>query len=228
MARTVTHQVENDETSPAMFGDEEHFKVVQQRTFSELIFELLSHQRPTPGQLKLFNMIFNLSIDHGPNTPSAAETIKAAKEGKTISESLAAGVLQINDRHGGAIEPGMRELYRIKEGEVTPEELVNEYEKDGKFLPGFWHRIYKNKDPRANLIFREMHTQKFESGLFFLEILEDLESLLKDKKGKTLPINIDGAIAAVLCGFGWDPKLGKAVFLIARTPGLIGQYLNNS
>jgi len=51
---------------------------------------------------------------------------------------------------------------------------------------------------------------------------------LEAQKGKKLPLNIDGAIAVALCSFGWDSKLGKAVFLIARTPGLCGQYLTNS
>jgi len=50
---------------------------------------------------------------------------------------------------------------------------------------------------------------------------------LEIQKGQKLPLNIDGAIAVALCSFGWDPKLGKAVFIIARTPGLCGQFLNN-
>jgi citrate synthase len=62
----------------------------------------------------------------------------------------------------------------------------------------------------------------------FVAIAKEIEQKLEEKKGKKLVLNIDGAIAVVLCAFGWEPKLGKAVFLIARTPGLIGQYLNNS
>ena len=39
--------------------------------------------------------------------------------------------------------------------------------------------------------------------------------------GKRLPINVDGAIAAVLCDLGIQPEIGNAFFIIARVPGLV-------
>ncbi|MEA3420672.1 MAG: citrate/2-methylcitrate synthase, partial [Acidobacteriota bacterium] len=44
-----------------------------------------------------------------------------------------------------------------------------------------------------------------------------LESLL----GKPLPINVDGAIAAVLCDLEFPPEIGNAFFMIARIAGLV-------
>lgn len=236
MATTITHKDENDETSPAMFGDEEHLEISQVKLFPELIFEILAEKAPTSQEMGLFNLILNLSIDHGPNTPSAIETIKAAKEGKTISEALAAGILQINDRHGGAIEPGMEffylcaakasSAYKVKATGNGLQATVDEYIDQKKIIGGFGHRIYEESDPRAELILKNLT----ESGLGteFIEIAKKVGAAIEAKKGKRLVLNIDGAIAVVLCTFGWEPKLGKAVFLIARTPGLIGQYLNNS
>jgi citrate synthase len=221
MAKTVIHKDEE-----AYFGDKKHLEHAQNVSFSEMAFELLSEMEPTEGQLRLFDLILNLSIDHGPDAPSAVETIKSAKDKKTISESLAAGVLQINERHGGAIEPLMELLYKIQENQVTTAGLVEDYLKNDKRLPGFGHRIYKNQDPRMNIIFGLAKEEKV--GQEYIEIVKELEKELESQKGKKLPINIDGSIAPILCGFGWSPKLGKAVFLIARTPGLLGQFLNNS
>ena len=39
--------------------------------------------------------------------------------------------------------------------------------------------------------------------------------------GKILPINVDGAIAALLCELDFDPVFANAFFMIARVPGLV-------
>ena len=48
-----------------------------------------------------------------------------------------------------------------------------------------------------------------------------MEKELEDMRGKSLPINVDGAIAAVLCEWGIPPEIGNAFFIIARVPGLV-------
>ena len=96
----------------------------------------------------------------------------------------------------------------------------------GERIPGFGHRIYKDVDPRAQLILETLKENGF--GDEFVDIARELEKELESQKDSRLPLNIDGAIAVVLCSFGWPARLGKAVFIIARTPGLCGQYLNHA
>lgn len=218
MAKTVKHI--NDLPH---FGDESLLAIAGVRSFSSMIFELLSGKKPETGELKIFEAILNLSIDHGEETPSATITINSAQEGKNISEAIAAGIMQINDTHGGAIEPAMELLYKIKNESLNAKEVVEEYLKSDKRMPGFGHRIYA-VDPRSELLFEL--AKKEELSEVFINIAKDLEKVLGNVKGKVLPINIDGSIAAILCTLGWDSNLGKAVFIIARTPGLCGQYLN--
>lgn len=207
------------------FGDEPLLDVALEKSFAGMIFELLSGKSPDSHQAKAFEAILNISIDHGPDTPSAAETIRAAKEGKTISEGVAAGITQINDAHGGAIEPAMETLYKIKNQKLNIKNFVRVQLEQGKRLPGFGHRIYE-VDPRSQLLFKLAKDEGISEE--FINIAREIEKELKEAEGKTLPINIDGAIAAILCAFGWNPKLGKAVFIIARTSGLCGQFLNGS
>ncbi|OGE31109.1 hypothetical protein A2631_05565 [Candidatus Daviesbacteria bacterium RIFCSPHIGHO2_01_FULL_44_29] len=221
MAKTIHHSEDN---TKSFFGKEDHLEVAQARSFSDMIFELLSEQKPTPEQSKLFELILNLSIDHGPDTPSAVATIAATKEGKTISQSVAAGLEQITDRHGGAVEPCMRFLYEVKSAEGRVQSLIKEYLAQGKLISGFGHRIY-TVDPRAQLILASVEKQSPSS---FGELAQEIEKELKEQKGKALPLNIDGAIAVVLCTWGWEPRLANAVFIIARVPGLCGQYLNTA
>src|SRR5258706_5822491 len=195
MAKTVTHK-----DNLPYFGDESLLEIAPNRSFAEMIFELLSGKAPDLHQGRVFETILNLSIDHGEETPSAVEVIKSAKEGKTISESVAAGILQINDTHGGAIEPAMELLYQLKNEKIDIKNFVEAQLQEGKRLSGFGHRIYE-VDPRSQLLFKLAEDEGISEE--FIKIAQDLEKELKEQKGKSLPINIDGAIAAILCAFGW-------------------------
>lgn len=218
MTKTITH----GKDGTAIWGDDRHLLVSQNRSFASLIFELLSEKVPTDNELKIFELILNISIDHGPDTPSAKAVTAAKGEGKSISESVAAGILQVNNVHGGAAEPLMEIFYGT---ENKLRELVEEYLKSGKRLPGYGHRIYKDVDPRAQLILDKLQENKM--GEKFINMARVLESELGSQTGKKLPLNIDGAIAVALCAFGWEPRLGKAVFIIARISGLCAHYLNS-
>lgn len=221
MSKIVTHI-----DLKSYFGDEDHLEKAKATKFSDLIFELLSERKPTDAESKVFELILNLSIDHGPETPSALKVIESAKEGKTISESVASGVLEINDRHGGAIEPGMDFLYKIKNEKLDISETVKDYLNNKKIIGGFGHRLYKDSDPRAQLILDTL--KEHNLGEEWILLSKDVEEEIEKNKGVHLPLNIDGAIAVALCSFGWESRLGKAVFLSARMPGLCAQYLNNS
>jgi len=220
MPKTVTHK---DEIP--YFGKDSLLDLAPKRSFASMIFETLSGIKPTEDQAFLFETILNVSIDHGPDTPSATEVIRKANEGKLITQSVAAGVLQINDYHGGAIEPAMELFYRIKKKSLDPKMVVREYLSLDKRIPGFGHRIY-SVDPRSQLLFKLMKEKKMSQE--YVELAEEIVKSLKEAKGKDLPVNIDGAIAVILCTFGWEAGVGKAVFLVARTPGLCAQYLANS
>lgn len=219
MAKTVVHK-----NNLPYFGNEPLLGIAPKTSFAAMIFELLSGDKPSSSEAKIFETILNISIDHGDETPSAVETIKSAQAGKTISESVAAGIMQINDTHGGAIEPAMELLYKIKNEKLDIKNLVKDELSSGHRLPGFGHRIYE-VDPRSQLLFKLAGELSITDE--FIKIAESIEKELKELKGKALPVNIDGSIAAILCAFGWDSRLGKAVFITARTPGLCGQYLNS-
>jgi citrate synthase len=209
-----------------LFGKENFLSSCQNKSFAQMIFELLSGKEPTTEQLKIFELILNLSIDHGPDTPSAVKTIESAKNGETISNSVAEGIKQINNIHGGAIEPAMELFYKINSEKLGIKEIVEDYLKNEKRLPGFGHRIYKEKDPRAELIIEKLTNQNLSSN--YIKIAIEIEKEIELQKGRKLPLNIDGVIAIALCSFGWETKIGKAVFIIARVSGLCGHFLDET
>lgn len=226
MATTITHKDKNDETSPAMFGGHQLLEYASHVNFSEFVFESLTGKAPSRSEIKIFDLILNLCFDHGPNSPSASATTAAAKTGKGMGEAVGEGVAQIGDSHGGAGEPLMRILYDLHAGKTNVVEVVEHYKKEGKRMPGFGHRVYKDIDPRAELILQS--AQESDVGRDFIDALTVLHLELNTKLGKSLPINIDGAIAAVLCGLRVEPAVGRAVFIIARSAGLCAHFLQTS
>lgn len=225
MAITITH-VDGDETKPALFSGRDHLEMAQESSFTQMVFEMLTERKPSESEVKLLDLILNLSADHGPNAPSAVATITATKEGKTMGESVGLGMAQIGDRHGGAGGPLMEVMYRIKNQGTSIKGEIEELIKKGERLPGVGHRVYKDADPRAQLIMKTAIDNGVGGG--FVEIVNQLRDELEKQSGKRLPINIDGAIAAVFCGLGLKPEHGIAIFIIARAPGLCAHFINNS
>ena len=184
-------------------------------TFSQAIFLAIAGRMPTKKEEKMLDVILISGIEHGVEAPSAFSARVVASTGNQMNAALAAGVLAVGDWHGGAIEAAMRLLERPE----VPAELVRESLARDVRLPGYGHKIYKTEDPRTKAIF--VAAQKLGFGKKYLARARAIERELAKQSGKTLPLNIDGAIAAVLLEFGLDARLGKAFFILARMPGMI-------
>jgi citrate synthase len=55
----------------------------------------------------------------------------------------------------------------------------------------------------------------------FLDAAQAIERALKQFLGKALPINIDGAMAAILLEIGFPPGLANPLFMVARVTGIL-------
>ena len=129
--------------------------------------------------------------------------------------ALAASCLAIGSKHGGAAESCAALLASDK----TPDEIVVQE----KVIPGFGHKIYKDADPRAAALYEKAKSLGFACKHF--EKAYAIEAALAAKKGKKLPLNIDGAIAATLLELKLNPRLGKSLFMIARLVGASAHIL---
>jgi len=195
-------------------------------TFSQAIYLALKGEMPTPEVGQLVEAILVSSIDHGASPPSALAARTVASTGADLNAAVAAGVLAISRYHGGAIEEGMRLFWaiarRAQEKNIAAKEaaaeLLEEMKAKGERASGFGHRLH-TQDPRTTRLF-SLAEQLGLAGLF-VQIAREVEAYLEASVGKKLPINVDGAIAALLCELGFPPELGNAFFIIARVPGLV-------
>jgi len=194
-------------------------------SFGQAVYLILRGDIPDIQVGRLMEAILVSSIDHGATPPSALAARTVASTGANLSQSVAAGILSINRWHGGAIEDCARQLGRIIErgkiegssiGDAVTAELA-EMKARGQRMSGFGHRIHAN-DPRTRRLF-ELCDQAGVTGPY-LDAARAVEKFFK-ASGKSLPINADGAIGAVLAQLGFDPAVMNGLFMIARMPGLV-------
>jgi citryl-CoA lyase len=197
-------------------------EMMEKLTFAQAVFLILKGELPNPAQSKIMEAILVSSIDHGVTPPSVLATRTVVSGGNPINASIAGGILTIGDTHGGAIEKCAKILQeKVKKGGDSKDlakETVNKLAKENKRMPGFGHRIHKI-DPRTKKLF-ELTDKLKVSGKHIQLILAIQEEMTK-QRGKEIPINVDGAIAAVISDMGFDFRLGKGFFIISRTPGLL-------
>ncbi len=197
-------------------------------TFTDTIFLLHRGRLPSAEERAVLDAILVGVSDHGSGAPScAAARLAASGNRQSLSAAVAAGVLAIGDEHGGAgsacMEMIARGVARAHETSVSLEEAarltVAEARAEGRRLPGLGHRSHK-VDPRTAVLFdltRRNHLAG--EGITFMEAVD---AALREH-GKTLPINIDGALAAVLHDLGFPPPFGKLIFIIGRVAGLTAE-----
>lgn len=199
-------------------------------SFGQTVYLAFKGELPSENVGKIIDAILVSSIDHGVSPPSAVSAMTVASTGAPLNAAVASGILAISRFHGGAIEDCMGALLQVEDkikarqisaGKAAAE-LVSEYRDVGRRLSGFGHRLHTH-DPRTERLFSLANELKI--GDHFIKIARAIESELGKQTGKQLPINVDGAIAAILCELNFTPRIANAFFMIARVPGLVAHIL---
>lgn len=193
--------------------------------YASVVYLLLRGNLPSKEDGHMMDAILTACIDHGITPPSSIASRTVASGGVPLPTAVAAGILSIGDAHGGAIEKGAKFLQEgvlrmKKEGksiETVATNLVKESSEQKKRIPGFGHRIH-TQDPRTTRLFGLAEELKIAKD--HVALSKAIESELEKTQGKKLPINVDGAIAAIISDMGFDWRLGKAFFLLGRVAGL--------
>ncbi len=196
--------------------------IMENLSYAETVYLILKGELPSKAEAALMNAILVSSIDHGASPPSVLGTRTVISGGNSLNAAIAGGVLVIGDTHGGAIEQSAKLLQELAtkgdDLDHIASELVDWLKEQKMRMPGFGHRLH-NVDPRTSKLFEiaERHGYKGKH----IELCKAIEKALAEKLGKKLPINVDGAIAAVISDMGFDWRLGKGFFIISRVPGLL-------
>ena len=197
-------------------------------SFSEAIYLLLMGELPTPAIGKMISAILVSSVDHGATPPSTTVARNVATTGAPLRAAVAAGVLAFGAYHGGDVEACMRMLDggldEIAHGASlhdAAQRIIDTCLDQGQRPPGFGHRLH-TRDPRAVRLMQL--AMELELDADHIRLMRMIERLLESRTGpdgEAMPMNVDGAIAAVCGDLGLDYEFGNALFIISRVPGLI-------
>ncbi|WP_322029946.1 citryl-CoA lyase [Paraburkholderia sp. J76] len=199
-------------------------------SFPQMIWLMLRGELPGDEEATLLEAALVASVDHGPHAPSIAISRMATSCGLPINGAMASALNALDDVHGGAGQQAV-ELYadiaaRIVAGsafEAAVEAGVDEFiAAHGKYLPGFGHRFHP-VDPRAGRLLALVDA-RMASGTIkgrYAAIARGIEALLKKRKERPVPMNIDGVTAVIYAELGFAPELARGVFCLSRAVGIL-------
>lgn len=191
-------------------------ELIEKKSFVEAIFLILRGELPNENQTRMMNALFTAAIDHGIGVSSAMTARTVASTGNSLHTALAAGILSMGTLHGSAIEDAAK-FFQENINEKA-DVLVKEMKKKQKRIPGYGHKILSH-DPRSEALFdvaKETHMYGKHC-----EFACAVHTALNDLSSKTLPLNVDGAMGAIISDMGFDWRVAKGFFIIGRVPGLV-------
>lgn len=199
-------------------------------SFPAMIWLMTRGDLPTPAQAKLIEAALVSAVDHGPQAPSIAIARMAATCGVGLNNAMASAVNVLGDVHGGAGEQAVT-LYhdianRMKDGasltDAVAVGLDHQIAEHGKHIPGFGHRFHPidPRAPRLLALVAEAAEANQISGQFGV-IASAIEDTLQARKGKRIPMNIDGATAVIYAELGFAPELARGLFCLSRSVGIL-------
>ncbi|MEH6721098.1 MAG: citryl-CoA lyase [Aurantimonas endophytica] len=197
-------------------------------SFPAMIWLMLRGELPSDAQADLLGHALVAAVDHGPQAPSIAIARMAATCGVGINNAMASAINVLGDVHGGAGEQAVafyQEIDAMVGGELSRGSVAAALEKRSaidKYVPGFGHRFHP-VDPRAPRLLQLVGeaAAKGVVGGRFATIAQLIEATLAERKGKVIPMNIDGATAVVYAELGFAPPLCRGLFVLSRSVGIL-------
>ena len=182
-------------------------------------------KEPDPVAARAIDTYWVTVIDHGMNASTFAARVIASTRSDMVSAVTGAiGALK-GPLHGGAPGPVLEMLKEIKSADRAESWVRNELQA-GRRIMGFGHRVYKVRDPRADVLSKAvatMNTAALEDRKLFdlarsveqtvLKVLDEV------KPGRNLRTNVEFYTALVLQAVGLEPRSFVATFACGRVAG---------
>ena len=187
---------------------------------------MLMGEVPDPERVRGLETYLNTVVDHGLNASTfTARVITSTGSDLVSAVTGALGALK-GPLHGGAPGPALEMVFEIGEASRAEAVLRRKIEA-GEKLMGFGHRVYKVRDPRADVLARaaeRLFTRDGDMSLYTLARSVEAEALrlLEEyKPGRRLQTNVEFYTALLLHGLGFEVDLFTPTFAISRVSGWI-------
>ena len=200
-------------------------------SFPQMIWLMMRGSLPTDSEARLLECALVAAVDHGPQAPSIAAARMAVTCGLSLNGAMASAVNMLDDVHGGAGEQAVEFYGWVDDAMgtgVPPDQaaaaMVDRWQAERTaFVPGFGHRFHKPEDPRAPRLLA-LVDQAAAGGVVsgrFAAIGRAVQAVLNARKGKPVPMNIDGATAVIYAELGFAAPLARGLFCLSRSVGVL-------
>jgi citrate synthase len=198
--------------------------------FTSYFWMLVTGAAPTEDQKFFANAVLCAIAEHGlvPSVAVSRMTIAAAPE--AFHGAVAAGLLGCGSVVLGSAEVAGRFYAKlVSEGgdaSTIAIEGIRALRAEKKAIPGFGHPEHSAGDPRANRLLSLAKERGIEGP--HIAMLYTVRDVLPEAMGRSLPINVNGAIPAVMLDIGFPLAALKGISLLARTASIIGHLQEES
>ena len=188
----------------------------------------LRGKRAEPHAERALETYWNTVADHGLNASTFTARV-IASTGSDLGSAIAGALGALKGPlHGGAPGPALAALLALR---AAPGDLAENTRRwvraelaAGRRILGFGHRVYRVRDPRADVL-REAAAVLLEGSdlLASAELHEAavLETLRQEKPGREIATNVEFYTALLLHGLGFEPALFTSIFALGRAAGWI-------
>lgn len=195
---------------------------------------MLHGRRPTATQARALETYLITVVDHGLNASTFTARVIVSTGSDLISAVVGAiGALK-GPLHGGAPGPALDTVLEIGQPEEA-ESILQAKLARGERLMGFGHRIYKVRDPRAEVLSKTAASlyesdEQIAGDRALYELARAVERkavalLERVKPGRNLQTNVEYYTALLLHGLGLSNDLFTPTFAVGRAPGWIAHCL---
>ncbi|MEO8603333.1 MAG: citrate/2-methylcitrate synthase [bacterium] len=200
---------------------------------------LLEGREPDAAAVRALETYCNTVIDHGMNASTFTARV-ITSTGSDMASALVGGIGALKGPlHGGAPGPALDLVFAVRErakagGRPLADEAASAVRgllANGERLMGFGHRVYRVRDPRADvlgaaapaLFARSGDAQLFDDA----RVVEDvtLRVLREHKPGRRIETNVEFYTALLLHGVGLSSELFTPTFALARAGGWTAHVL---
>lgn len=199
-------------------------------SYPQMVWLMLRGDLPSDAQARLLEAAIVAGVDHGPHAPSIAISRMAVTCGLPLNGAMASAINALDDIHGGAGQQCMELFARVAaalgDAPVSREgvqAVLDAYiAENGKIVPGFGHRWHPI-DPRATRLLELLKDAQGAGTVSgrFAAIAVQIEQILAARKGAPIPLNIDGITAVIYAELGFEPELGRGLFILSRSVGIL-------
>ena len=185
---------------------------------------MLSGEAPGEGSVRALETYLNTVSDHGMNASTFAARVIVATRSDLVSAVVGAVGALKGPLHGGAPGPALDVVFEIGSAE-NAEPVLREKLRRGERLMGFGHRIYRVRDPRADVLAaaaERLYATDADEDLYALALKVEetaLRLLAEHRPGRNLQTNVEFYTALLLHGLGLPTGLFTPTFAVGRVAG---------